>query len=136
MMRLAMRAVRGTMRPARERGQMIIIFAVLFVPVTVIIGAVAVDASMWQSERRGAQKDADLSVRAGAYELLAPTPIAGIQVASPRVADAAILARAFDELEALARAGRDADTVAALRRMVPEFAGMTPAQEALSQAQS
>ena len=71
-----------------------------------------------------------------AAELLAPTPIAGIQVASPRVADAALLARAFDELEALARAGRDADTVAALRRMVPEFAGMTPAQEALSRAQS
>jgi len=70
-----------------------------------------------------------------AAEPLAPTPIPGIQLASPRVADAALLARAFDELEALARAGRDADTVSALRRMVPEFAGTTPAQPGLSQAQ-
>ena len=38
-----------------------------------------------------------------------------------RVADAALLARAFDEIEALARAGRDDDLVAAMKRLVPEF---------------
>ena len=49
---------------------MLIIFALVIVPVALVIGVVAVDASMWQSERRGAQKDADLSALAGAYELL------------------------------------------------------------------
>jgi hypothetical protein len=49
---------------------MLIIFAMLVVPITFTIGAVAVDASMWQSERRGAHKDADLSALAGAFELL------------------------------------------------------------------
>jgi uncharacterized membrane protein len=53
-----------------ERGQMLMTFALLVVPVTFVLGAVAVDASMWQSERRGAQKDADLASLAGAYELL------------------------------------------------------------------
>ena len=38
-------------------------------PVTFVLAAVAVDASLWQSERRGAQKDADLASLAGAYEL-------------------------------------------------------------------
>lgn len=55
-----------------QRGQMLIVFALVIVPVSLVIGVVAVDASMWQSERRGAQKDADLSALAGAYELLAP----------------------------------------------------------------
>lgn len=55
---------------SRERGQMLLIFALLIVPVTFAIGAVAVDASMWQSERRGAYKDADLAALAGAWELL------------------------------------------------------------------
>lgn len=68
--------IRSWIRRPRERGQMIILFALLFVPVTVIIGVVAVDASMWQSERRGAQKDADLAALAGAYELLEPVPVA------------------------------------------------------------
>lgn len=49
---------------------MIVVFALLVVPVTFAIGAVMVDASLWQSERRGAQKDADLAALAGAYELL------------------------------------------------------------------
>ena len=40
---------------------MLIVFALLVVPVSLAIGVVAVDVSMWQSERRGAQKDADLS---------------------------------------------------------------------------
>jgi hypothetical protein len=52
-----------------ERGQMLMIFALLVVPVTFILGAVAVDASVWQSERRGAQKDADLSALSGALQL-------------------------------------------------------------------
>jgi len=56
----------------RERGQMLIVFALIVVPVTFAIGVVAVDASMWQSERRGAQKDADLAALAGAYELIDP----------------------------------------------------------------
>jgi hypothetical protein len=49
---------------------MIMMFALLVVPITFVLGAVAVDASLWQSERRGAQKDADLASLAGAYELL------------------------------------------------------------------
>jgi O-antigen biosynthesis protein WbqV len=57
-----------------------------------------------------------------AAEPLAPTTLAGIRLADPRAGDAEALARGFDELEALARAGREADLLAALRRMVPEFA--------------
>jgi FlaA1/EpsC-like NDP-sugar epimerase len=56
-----------------------------------------------------------------AAEPLAPTPVPGVQLADVRVADAALLARAFDEIEALARAGRDADLVATMKRLVPEF---------------
>jgi O-antigen biosynthesis protein WbqV len=56
-----------------------------------------------------------------AAEPLAPTPVPGVQLADVRVADAALLARAFDEIEALARAGRDDDLVAAMKRLVPEF---------------
>jgi hypothetical protein len=54
----------------RDRGQMVLIFALVIVPITALVGVVAVDAAVWQSERRGAQKDADLSALAGAYELL------------------------------------------------------------------
>lgn len=53
-----------------ERGQMLIVFAMIIVPVSLAVGVVAVDASMWQSERRGAQKDSDLSALAGAYQLV------------------------------------------------------------------
>lgn len=67
-----MRASRKV-RLARERGQMVLIFALIIIPVTMLVGAVAVDASVWQSERRGSQKDADLAALAGAYELIAPT---------------------------------------------------------------
>jgi O-antigen biosynthesis protein WbqV len=56
-----------------------------------------------------------------ASESLAPTPLAGVRLASSRIADPQLLARAFEELEALARAGRDADVVALLQRLVPEF---------------
>jgi O-antigen biosynthesis protein WbqV len=57
-----------------------------------------------------------------AAEPLAPTTIDGIQLADPRAADAAALANGFDEIEALARAGDEAALLAALRRLVPEFA--------------
>jgi hypothetical protein len=56
-------------RRRSERGHMIILFAMLIVPVSFALGVVAVDASLWQSERRGAQKDADLSALAGAVQL-------------------------------------------------------------------
>ncbi len=61
-------------RHQSQRGQMLIIFALLIVPVSLALAAVAIDASLWQSERRGAQKDADLAALAGAYALLNPTP--------------------------------------------------------------
>ena len=60
-----------------------------------------------------------------AAEPLAATTVAGIQLADPRVADAAALARGFDELEALARAGDEAGLLAVLRRLIPEFAAAT-----------
>ena len=74
-----------------ECGQMLLIFALLIVPVTFGLGAVAVDASLWQSERRGAQKDADLSALAGALELVPQTdpdwllPLIGWQTSTPPV---------------------------------------------------
>ena len=49
---------------------MLIVFALIIVPVTFALGVIAVDASMWQSERRGAQKDADVSALAGVYQLI------------------------------------------------------------------
>jgi hypothetical protein len=57
-------------RAGRERGQMLLVVAMLIVPISFALGAVAVDATMWQSERRGAQKDADLAALAGAWELV------------------------------------------------------------------
>lgn len=56
----------------RERGQMLIVFALVILPISMVLAAVAVDASVWQSERRGAQKDADLAALAGALELAKP----------------------------------------------------------------
>ena len=56
--------------PRRERGQMIIVFALIVAPMSFVLAAIAVDASVWQSERTGAQKDADLASLAGAFELL------------------------------------------------------------------
>jgi hypothetical protein len=63
-----------------QRGQMLIIFAMLIVPVSFAVGAIAVDASMWQSERRGAQKDADLSALAGAFQLLDPNATGALAI--------------------------------------------------------
>jgi O-antigen biosynthesis protein WbqV len=52
-----------------------------------------------------------------------PTAMAGILRANPRAADHALLARALDELEVAARAGRGETTLSLLARLVPEFAG-------------
>jgi hypothetical protein len=49
---------------------MLLIFALVVVPTSCLLGAIAVDTAVWQSERRGAQKDADLSALAGAYQLI------------------------------------------------------------------
>ena len=53
-----------------ERGQTLLVVALMVVPVSFVMGLVVVDAGVWTSERRGAQKDADLAALAGAYELL------------------------------------------------------------------
>lgn len=64
--------VRCLRRLRSERGQMLIIIGLVVIPISMLLAAVAVDASMWQSERRGAQKDADLAALAGALELARP----------------------------------------------------------------
>ena len=53
-----------------ERGQSLLIFALFVVPAFLAVGVATVDVGLWQGERRGAQKDADLSALAGAYGLL------------------------------------------------------------------
>ena len=64
-------AITRIVRPrSRERGQTLIVFALLIAPISFTVGVVAVDGSSWVSERRGAQKDADLAALAGATELL------------------------------------------------------------------
>jgi len=69
------RRLGGRVRSCRgERGQMLVFFALLIVPVTFVLSAVVVDASLWQSERRGAYKDADLATLSGALELARPAP--------------------------------------------------------------
>ena len=54
---------------AGEKGQALILF-VLAMTVVFVIGVIVVDLSLWLTERRGAQKDADLTTLAGAMELL------------------------------------------------------------------
>jgi hypothetical protein len=71
---------------------MLIVFVTLIVPVTFALGVVAVDASMWQSERRGAQKDADLAALAGALPL-----IPDLQDAAAARQDAVDFANSNDE---------------------------------------
>jgi hypothetical protein len=51
---------------------MLIVIGLVVIPISMVLAAVVVDASVWQSERRGAQKDADLAALAGAYELIGP----------------------------------------------------------------
>jgi O-antigen biosynthesis protein WbqV len=61
-----------------------------------------------------------------AGEALVNTSASGIRLANPRTSDAAVLARALDELEAAARARRTADALQLLAHLVPEFEGATP----------
>jgi FlaA1/EpsC-like NDP-sugar epimerase len=49
------------------------------------------------------------------------TEYGGILLAAPRIADEALLARELDELESLARDGKIEETVALIRRLVPEY---------------
>jgi FlaA1/EpsC-like NDP-sugar epimerase len=51
-----------------------------------------------------------------------PTDTAGLLMATPRTADAAITGRALDEIEAACRAGQSGPALAVLGRMVPEYA--------------
>ena len=57
-----------------QRGQMLVML-VLTLSVTFIIGFIVIDFGLWFSERRGAQKDADLSALAAAQELLSLTKL-------------------------------------------------------------
>ncbi len=54
-------------------------------------------------------------------EELVPTAVKGIQLASPRVVDHAVLARALDVLIEAARSGDVDDTLGRLRALVPEY---------------
>jgi len=54
-------------------------------------------------------------------EALVPTDVRGILRAAPRAADAVILARAFDEIAEQASRRRVSETLALLRRLVPEY---------------
>jgi FlaA1/EpsC-like NDP-sugar epimerase len=56
-----------------------------------------------------------------AAEPLLPTLHPAIRLAAPRAADYAMLARALDELEALARAGDEERALSLLARLVPEY---------------
>jgi O-antigen biosynthesis protein WbqV len=51
-----------------------------------------------------------------------PTPYPGLLMAHPRTADPAIVGRAIEEVALLCRTGQDAAAIAALARLVPEFA--------------
>ncbi|HYZ34562.1 MAG TPA: nucleoside-diphosphate sugar epimerase/dehydratase, partial [Crenalkalicoccus sp.] len=50
-----------------------------------------------------------------------PTAFPGLQVATPRTADAALVGRAIDEIAAACRAGHARQALAQLGRLVPEF---------------
>jgi hypothetical protein len=68
------------LRVNSERGQALILFVGVFT-IIMLAGAIAVDFSLWFSERRGAQKDADLVTLAGVYELLDEAPDACVKAA-------------------------------------------------------
>jgi O-antigen biosynthesis protein WbqV len=55
------------------------------------------------------------------HERPLPTAIKGILLAAPRTADLGLLRRSVEELAALAAAGRAAEAMALLRRVVPEY---------------
>jgi O-antigen biosynthesis protein WbqV len=54
-------------------------------------------------------------------ESLMPTAYKDILLAAPRTADAALLARAIDELAEHARAGHASEVLDGLHRLVPEY---------------
>ena len=56
-------------------------------------------------------------------EALLPTSLNGLQIATPRTADHALLNRALDELNEAARTRRTDQTLALVRRLVPEYQG-------------
>jgi len=60
-------------------------------------------------------------------EPLVPTSVKGIQLASPRTADAAVLVRALDGLIEVAQKGDSDATLARLKMLVPEFGAQLPA---------
>ncbi len=61
-------------------------------------------------------------------EELVPTAAKGIQLASPRTVDHALLSRAIDALVETARRGRVEETLTQLRQLVPEYEANTPAR--------
>ena len=77
-----------------ERAQSIILFVGLMT-VVFAVAAVAIDFSLYLSERRGAQKDADASTLAGAYELLAQDFV-NLANNNPSTVEAAAEAAALD----------------------------------------
>ena len=56
-----------------------------------------------------------------AGEAMAPAGVPGLLLAAPRTADLALLRAALDELAETARGGGDAEVIALLRRLVPEY---------------
>ena len=62
----------NSVRASNERGQ-VIILVILVMTVTFVVGAIAVDLTLWLSERRGSQTDADFASLAGAFELMPAT---------------------------------------------------------------
>lgn len=69
-----------------QRGQALIVF-ILAMSVMFLVGAITVDVGLWLSERRGSQKDADVSALAGAWELIDPTASG---ITAQNAADAAL----------------------------------------------
>lgn len=63
-------------RARPEKGQALIVF-ILVLTVIFMVGAISVDVGLWLSERRGSQKDADVSALSGAWELIDPGAVAG-----------------------------------------------------------
>lgn len=61
----------------REQKGQALILMVLAMTVIFVIGAIAVDIGLWISERRGAQKDADMAALAGAWALISPNATQG-----------------------------------------------------------
>jgi len=61
-----------TVKHTRGESGQILVYMMLAMTVTFVIGAIAVDIGLWFSERRGAQTDADFAALSGAWALLDP----------------------------------------------------------------